>query len=189
MKPQYRSSIGGVQPHSTVLGSPHVEPRSKLGPVDPRELGRRSHGAIARASELGIGNDEAALRDLARSVWSTDEALIHRLAVRRRVESDLLAFFRSFRRGPEWDHVGTEVPVGPCHLDLLWRREIDGRLEADEIKTGLPPTRQAMERQAERQLRAALNDLGERFGAVRVCTVGDPRNAITLRAADLEGWR
>jgi hypothetical protein len=186
VKPQYRSSVGGVQPPSPISGTPRTKPRGGLGPLDPKELGRRSHSAIARAAELGIADDEVALRELARSVWPVDEALIHRLAVRRRIESDLLAFFRSFRRGPEWEYVGDEVPVGACHLDLLWRRAIDGRLEADDIKTGLGPTRQAMERQARRQLRAALSDLGQRFHAVRVCTLGDPRRSLTLSVADLE---
>ena len=82
----------------------------------------------------------------------------------------VLSFFRYHVPPQDWVLVGERVVVHGVEMDLLWRRP-DGRLVADEIKSGRllkPLYTRALREQIEAQLAAGRAEFEDGFAGVRL---------------------
>lgn len=87
---------------------------------------------------------------------------------RNRVAFSLAVYVRHFRLPDTWTLLASGVRDGRCELDLVWRHA-DGRIVADEIKSGAVsmPAFDDLEAQIGRQLLAGRRLYGTPFAGVR----------------------
>ena len=151
------------------LGRLKAETVSGRARLRSDSVGALTHEAIAVA--LTSGDDAEGAADAARAVVSSHIAPVYRLALLHRVTTATAVYLRDLPRAPaEWRLLGSEVIVGDVCLDLLFV-DSRGRIEADEIKTGLlGPAAQLpwVLAQVNAQLQAGQNLFGSAFVAVRL---------------------
>jgi hypothetical protein len=132
-------------------------------------VGALTHEAIAVA--LTSGDDVRDAAGAARAVVPSHIAPVYRLALLHRVTTATAVYLRDLPRDPaEWKLLGSEMIVDGVCLDLLFA-DSRGRIEADEIKTGLlGPAAQLpwVLAQVDAQLQAGQNIFGSAFVAVRL---------------------
>lgn len=89
-----------------------------------------------------------------------------------------------FMPGTGWGHLGSEVPLRKSRADLAWRREADGGVLIDEIKTGHSARRdQDTLAQARKHLSGARDRWGADVLGVRVLSLAKP-NASQMFGID-----
>ena len=101
-------------------------------------------------------------------------------ADRQRVAAGVLELFRYHVPPQDWVLVGERVVVHDVEMDLLWRRP-DGRLVADEIKSGRllkPLFTRALREQIEAQLAAGHAEFADAFAGVRLLWLANHQHSF-----------
>ncbi|MEJ7785982.1 MAG: hypothetical protein WKF96_14345 [Solirubrobacteraceae bacterium] len=143
-------------------------------------IGTLVHEAIAAALTRERGGAPADAMAAGKAVVAPHLAPVYRLALIHRVTTATAVYLRDLRRDPSWVLTGVEVVVADVRLDLLFVNRA-GRVEADEIKTGLlgPATEMPWIReQIGMQIAAGRDAFGSAFGGVRLVDL--PRRKATL---------
>jgi len=142
-----------------------------------------AHQSIARL--LDSGTRHPTTSELFASV-GRDE-LVNRQGQRRQpVRQALLTaaavYFRLFVPEDEWQFVGAEVAAGAARLDLVFEHR-DGRIRADEIKTGCiddASTYRTLLAQLDRQLAGGRRTWSDAFVGVRAVLLAAPSQSFVL---------
>lgn len=186
--------VGRVLPvEGAAMTEPDRSSERRLGQLSSRVASERArlrsesvgalvHDAVRVALGGGGRGDPG---EAARMVVSRGVAPVYRLALLHRVTTATGAYLGALRRDPaSWSIMGAEVLVGEARLDLLFV-DPGGRIEADEIKTGLlgPAAELPWVRaQVEAQVGLGRATFGRRFGGVRLVDLA--RRQATLFEAD-----
>lgn len=153
--------------------------------IDGRQVGLAVHLVIAEL--MREGRRQPTLQELlivaAGSALMRKRVGSYRQAARQRLLTATSVYLRYFVPGPEWRFVGSEVAVPGARLDLVFEA-VDGRVMADEIKTGrLSATEQAgFEEQIQRQLRGGGELYGTDFAGVRGLLLWAPSRSFIAHA-------
>lgn len=103
-------------------------------------------------------------------------SISHMQSRRMKVSGNVGRYFSEFLRGDGWSFLGAELNLGDVRLDLLWLGP-EGRIEADEIKTGFRAVldaQNAFRNQLEQQVRAGQLVFGSNFAGVRAVLLAKP---------------
>lgn len=94
---------------------------------------------------------------------------------RNRIAFSIAVYLRHFRLPSSWSLLGSGVRTSRCELDLVWGHT-DGRVVADEIKTGAidMPKLDALNAQIARQLLGGPELYGAPFIGVRALLLRGP---------------
>lgn len=163
----------------------HVRPEVAAGRARLRAdaVGTLVHESVALA--LATRRDgEFDVVALARTVVGRRNAPVHRLAQTHRVATATATYLRALRRPPCWQLMGSEVQIGDIRMDLLFVERGTGRVEADELKTGLlgPALELPWVREQLRgQLELGRATFGTRFGGVRLVELAPRRATLVER--------
>jgi hypothetical protein len=137
----------------------------------PDSVGALVHEAIALALTRETQAMPADAATAAKAIVSRELAPVYRTALLHRVTTATAVYLRDLRRDPTtWTLMGAEMFVGEARLDLLFV-DATGRIEADEIKTGLLGPAAALPwviAQVDVQIALGRTAFGGRFGGVRV---------------------
>jgi hypothetical protein len=149
------------------------------------DRGRAVHQLIG---ELLATTRRPSSQQITRTVATHDllreKAVIHRQSIKQPLETAIACYFARFAPCELWDFAGASVRLGSCEFDLLWRASRNGRLLADELKTGLfglTFVHRKLDRQVERQLQAGTTTCGDRFAGVRAIVLGEPWRSFLAR--------
>ncbi len=134
------------------------------------ELGKAVHELLAEIAADGRDTPSTVeLLEVAGRHPTARRAAGSRVAMsRNRIAFSLAVYLRHFRLPDAWTLLASGVRDADCELDLVWRHA-DGRIVADEIKSGAVsmPALDDLEAQIGRQLLAGPRLYGPPFGGVR----------------------
>lgn len=155
------------------------------GAIDGRQAGELVHEIVGEMLAEGIRepSPEQVFGRVARHP-ATRRAAVYRQAARLRLATAVSLYCRFFMPDASWSFEGAEVAGRSCRFDLVWSLP-DGRIVADEIKSGLVDGRRAwaeLEDQVERLRKAGLAKFGARFVGVRVVLLSAPTFSYLARA-------
>jgi hypothetical protein len=176
------------------VAAPTHGPRRR---VDDRQVGREAHQLIQRL--LDEDNRSPSNQEILAAAAAVGKGLppTTRAHLRARCAVAAAGYFDRFVLDQPWQVEGAEICLGASRLDLLWRHP-DGRLLADELKTGrlLQPLwqRDALE-QAARHASGGERRWGAQFLGVRLLWTQAPERSLLVRAnghtqtLDKDLWR
>jgi hypothetical protein len=149
--------------------------------LDEDRLGTICHKGLAWLLTHELPLDEPHAVFAADAMLGRDVAVVYRASLRAWVAGATVRYERHFRRSDAWRFLGAEVIVDEVALDMLWVN-FDGRVEADELKTGLEPAGSLASSlaQAIGQARAAAAIIGSQFQAVRLVVLNDPQLSAVI---------
>jgi hypothetical protein len=155
--------------------------RPAKDPLAPALLGTKSHQFIGAVLAAGVREPlTSEIGRLAALATGDEPSLTYRQSIRARLRSDTQLYLRRFV--PSWGFVGYDVLAGGLRLDLVWR-DGDGRIWADEVKTGrFTVLDKRVLSQVERQLVAGGERWGSDFAGVRVCLFGQSSSSLAITA-------
>lgn len=137
----------------------------------PDSVGALVHEAIALALARETATTPADAAAAAKAVVSRELAPVYRIALLHRVTTATAVYLRDLRRdSSRWTLMGAEMFVGEARLDLLFV-DPTGRIEADEIKTGLLGPAAALPwviAQVDAQIALGRTAFADSFGGVRL---------------------
>ena len=145
-------------------------------------MGLRIHRLIAAMAEAGVRTPDptTVIEWVSRQEYPAQASYL--LGARQRLITAASVYYR-FYEEPTWELVGSEVSVGNCRFDLVWRTETDS-VVCDEIKSGragVEVSQRRIAEQVKRQIENGLKEWGTSFGGVRVLFTYWPRQSHLVR--------
>lgn len=161
----------------------HERRRRLRGLLHDDAVGILAHAVIAAALSDGLSLlDPAAVRRTTDRLLPDRLGSTYRLALRQRAVAAAARYVSRFGRGDGWRFLGAEVFAGEVRLDLVWL-DSHGRVEADELKTGVGALvhLETARAQAEAQAVLGRQAFGPAFACVRLLLLAWPDRSLIVR--------